>query len=348
MDVSHLYLRAVITFGVFSLSLTPAALENYNEDSYSEDENETGVLQNADAIAGSINSESIGVSETVQYKTAEIADAMQSSDIQTDPAVLFSMVPKDWKNKVVMETSDAESQKAEGECSTNECPDSTSDAQMKTKMQNTESDASNTKQIKTDDSNSTDGNKPLKVNCVERNITGMDNFTLQVLNASQDLMELLNPNSSECTMVLFFTPWCLFSAALAPHFNALPRAFPTLHFLALDASQHSSLSTRFGTVAVPNMLLFQGAKPMARFNHTERTLEPFKAFIFNQSGIEAKPDVTVTEADYEGPLPCTPQTGIDWLLVFSVLYVTAFVIYATMQTDRIRWLVPGQEHEHQE
>ncbi|KAM5171198.1 thioredoxin domain-containing protein 15 isoform 2-T2 [Mantella aurantiaca] len=286
MEMSSLYVRAVITLGVFSLSLTPAIL----------------------------------------------------------------VVPKEMKDKVVMKMPDAlyETHKSEDECSTNECPDGTSDEQMKTKMHNIELDTSNTEQIKTDESNSTDGNKPLKVNCVERNITGMDNFTLQVLNASQDLMELLNPNSSECTMVLFFTPWCRFSAALAPHFNALPRAFPTLNFLALDASQHSSLSTRFGTVAVPNILLFQGAKPMARFNHTERTLEPLKAFIFNQSGIEAKPDVMVTEADYEGPLPCTPQTGIDWLLVFSVLYVTSFVIYATMQTERIRWLIPGQEHEHQE
>ncbi|XP_072256837.1 thioredoxin domain-containing protein 15 [Pyxicephalus adspersus] len=349
MELPYLYLRALITFGVFSLCPTPAALGNYNEDLYTEDKKQTGFLHNTDATAESMNNEQIGVSETVQYKTAEIADAMQSSDIQTDPAVLFSMVPKELKDKVGMETPSAlyETQK-EGECSTNECPESTSGDQIITKTQSTDSESSNTEQIKTEESNSTDGNKPLKVNCVERNITGIDNFTLQIINASQDLMELLNPNSSECSMVLFFTPWCRFSAALAPHFNALPRAFPTLHFLALDASQHSSLSTRFGTVAVPNILLFQGAKPMARFNHTERTLEPLKAFIFNQSGIEAKPDVTVTEADYEGPLPCTPQTGIDWLLVFSVLYVTAFVMYATMQTDRIRWLIPGQEHEHQD
>lgn len=56
---------------------------------------------------------------------------------------------------------------------------------------------------------------------------------------SKDLMEFLNPNSSDCTLVLFYTPWCRFSASLAPHFNSLPRAFPTLRFLALDASQHS-------------------------------------------------------------------------------------------------------------
>ncbi|NWX12272.1 TXD15 protein, partial [Aegotheles bennettii] len=196
--------------------------------------------------------------------------------------------------------------------------------------------------------NGTDSARAPKVTCEERNITGMAQFTLQILNVSQDLMEFLNPNSSDCTLVLFYTPWCRFSASLAPHFNSLPRAFPTLRFLALDASQHSSLSTRFGTVAVPNILLFQGAKPMARFNHTDRTLETLKDFIFNQTGIEAKSDVAVTEADWEGPLPSVLTKGIDWLLLFSMLFLASFVLYATVRTESIRWLIPGQEHEHQE
>ncbi|KFV61263.1 Thioredoxin domain-containing protein 15, partial [Dryobates pubescens] len=199
-----------------------------------------------------------------------------------------------------------------------------------------------------EESNTTDSAKAPKVNCEERNITGIERFTLQILNVSQDLMEFLNPNSSDCTLVLFYTPWCRFSASLAPHFNSLPRAFPTLHFLALDASQHSSLSTRFGTVAVPNILLFQGAKPMARFNHTDRTLETLKDFIFNQTGIEAVSDVAVTKEDWEGPLPSVLTKGIDWLLLFSVLFLASFIMYATVRTESIRWLLPGQEHEHQE
>lgn len=60
-----------------------------------------------------------------------------------------------------------------------------------------------------------------------------------VFHFTQDLMEFLNANSTKCSVVLFFTAWCQFSARLAPHFNALPRTFPGMHFLALDASQHS-------------------------------------------------------------------------------------------------------------
>uniref|UniRef100_A0AAV2JEH8 Thioredoxin domain-containing protein n=1 Tax=Knipowitschia caucasica TaxID=637954 RepID=A0AAV2JEH8_KNICA len=87
--------------------------------------------------------------------------------------------------------------------------------------------------------NTTETTKTFKVTCDKRNVTGVDLFSVQVLNASQDLMEFLSVNSSECSVVLFFTSWCQFSASLAPHFNALPRVFPIMHFLALDASQHS-------------------------------------------------------------------------------------------------------------
>lgn len=65
-------------------------------------------------------------------------------------------------------------------------------------------------------------------------------------------------------------------------------------------------------------------------------------------GIEAQGDVAVTEADWEGPLPSVLTKGIDWLLLFSVLFLAGFVMYATVRTESIRWLIPGQEHEHQE
>ncbi|XP_048022631.1 thioredoxin domain-containing protein 15 [Megalobrama amblycephala] len=196
--------------------------------------------------------------------------------------------------------------------------------------------------------NFTETAKTYKVTCDRRNISGIARFTVHVLNASQDLMELLNANSSECSLVLFYTPWCQFSAGLAPHFNALPRVFPSMHFLALDASQHSSLSTRFGTVAVPNILLFQGAKPMARFNQTDRTLDTLTSFITNQTGFEASPDQSVQEDDRVGPLPAVPVKSIDWLFVFSVLFISGFTLYAILCTDSIRWLIPGQDHEHQD
>ncbi|XP_015239709.1 PREDICTED: thioredoxin domain-containing protein 15 [Cyprinodon variegatus] len=282
-----------------------------------------------------------------QFKTAEIADAVMGTETPVDPSRMESLFPKNVKDITSGFSPPCDE-------SSNQC---VSPAQAEDIEQLDEEESESEQQVTlqmvpahppAEEQNTTETTKTYKVNCDKRNITGMENFSVQVLNTSQDLMDFLNANSSECSVVLFFTTWCQFSANLAPHFNALPRVFPSMHFLALDASQHSSLSTRFGTVAVPNILLFQGAKPMARFNHTDRTLEMLTSFITNQTGFEADANRNVTEADRLGPLPSIPVRGIDWLLVFSILFITGFTVYAILRADSLRWLIPGQEHEHQE
>ncbi|XP_074169632.1 thioredoxin domain-containing protein 15 isoform X2 [Rhinolophus sinicus] len=225
-----------------------------------------------------------------QDAAAEEAGAGLGLDNEGDHMVMLSVIPGEAEDKLSSEPSG-------GTCGAGGDEDSRCDLREglfslasagvsfrdREEEEYTEPEVAESDPAPTEDSNHTDSQKSPKVNCEERNVTGLENFTLKILNVSQDLMDFLNPNGSDCALVLFYTPWCRFSATLAPHFNSLPRAFPALHFLALDASQHSSLSTRFGTVAVPNILLFQGAKPMARFNHTDRTLETLKIFIFNQT-----------------------------------------------------------------
>ncbi|XP_034259671.1 thioredoxin domain-containing protein 15 [Pantherophis guttatus] len=333
---------------VWLLAFLAAAETDETSDLLSEELSETSLPVNPEST--SAHSSSDGHRESVQYRTAEIADAMMSGSLLADHHVVLSVIPSDTKETHLSEadtgTCDAS---ADGECRTKNMASvaqEVSHAQEPIVHPAVVLEAVHPSSA--EDSNNTDGMKTPKVNCEERNVTGITNFTLQILNISQDLMEFLNPNGSDCTLVLFYTPWCRFSANLAPHFNCLPRVFPTLHFLALDASQHSSLSTRFGTVAVPNILLFQGAKPMARFNHTDRTLETLKAFIFNQTGIQPKSDVMVSMEDHVGPLPSTQSKGIDWLLLFSLLFLISFIMYATIRTESIRWLIPGHDQEHQE
>ncbi|XP_059207670.1 thioredoxin domain-containing protein 15 [Centropristis striata] len=281
-----------------------------------------------------------------QFKTAEIADAVMGTETPIDPSDIESLFPKNVKDFQSGFSPPCDENSAQ--CVSPALADKGASLEENNDEPSQQITLDIVRAEPTEEQNTTETAKTYKVNCDKRNITGMDNFTVQVLNASQDLMEFLNANSTECSVVLFFTAWCQFSASLAPHFNALPRVFPSMHFLALDASQHSSLSTRFGTVAVPNILLFQGAKPMARFNHTDRTVETLTSFIANQTGFEAGTDRIVSEADCLGPLPSVPVRSIDWLLVFSVLFITGFTVYAILRTDSIRWLIPGQEHEHQD
>ncbi|KAM6224713.1 LOW QUALITY PROTEIN: thioredoxin domain-containing protein 15 [Rhynchocyon petersi] len=325
-------------------------------------EEESGHVWSEEQPAHSLQAEAVLVSEekpppgpTSQDTSASEANAALELDSSGDHMVMLSVIPGEAEDKLSSETSsgtcgargekDSECKRRENLFSVDSAGTHSPD---KEEEHYPEPGVAESELAPTEESNNTDSQKSPKVSCEERNETALENLTLKILNMSQDLMDFLNPNGSDCTLVLFYTPWCRFSASLAPHFNSLPRAFPSLYFLALDASQHSSLSTRFGTVAVPNILLFQGAKPMARFNHTERTLETLKIFIFNQTGIEAKKNVVVTQADQTGPLPSTLIKSVDWLLVFSLFFLISFVMYATIRTESIRWLIPGHEQEHVE
>ena len=66
---------------------------------------------------------------------------------------------------------------------------------------------------------------------------------VHIVNSSELLAQLgTRANSSivgRCTVVLFYAPWCLFCARLAPHYNALARAFPSLDVVAIDAFHFS-------------------------------------------------------------------------------------------------------------
>ncbi|XP_020367341.1 thioredoxin domain-containing protein 15 isoform X1 [Rhincodon typus] len=295
----------------------------------------------------------------IQFPTAEIADAVLGTGIPSNQEAILSVVQNIKDERSAFELKDTQCTDGNGEnveCSSPDevfpsltyIPFGSQKGELLTKRETGILEPVQVENRAVEEGNATETTRAPKVNCEERNTTGLENFVVQILNSSQDLMDFLNANGTDCSVVLFYTPWCRFSADLGPHFNALPRAFPSLQFLALDASQHSSLSTRFGTVAVPNILLFQGVKPMARFNHTDRTLSTLRAFIFNQTGIEANDAVEVIEQDLSGPLPSVAVRGIDWLLVFSVVFVCSFLIYGTVQSDSIKRLITGQEHEHQD
>lgn len=56
----------------------------------------------------------------------------------------------------------------------------------------------------------------------------------------------------------------------------------------------------------------------------------------------------VTDDDRVGPLLSIPMRSIDWLFVFSVMFLAVFSLYAILRTDSIRLLIPGHEHDHQD
>lgn len=73
-------------------------------------------------------------------------------------------------------------------------------------------------------------------------------FMLQVpkviMANSSTLLKILTPPTSnnastnECVIVLFYSPQCVFSARMAPHYNALARVYPDIAFYAVNAMEY--------------------------------------------------------------------------------------------------------------
>ena len=74
--------------------------------------------------------------------------------------------------------------------------------------------------------------------CVPRNVTQQ---RVRIVT-SAELVQMLGPKNESrgfCAVVMFYAPWCVFCARVAPHYNALARAFPQLDVLAIDAMHFS-------------------------------------------------------------------------------------------------------------
>uniref|UniRef100_A0A2C9JBY6 Thioredoxin domain-containing protein n=2 Tax=Biomphalaria glabrata TaxID=6526 RepID=A0A2C9JBY6_BIOGL len=201
--------------------------------------------------------------------------------------------------------------------------------------------------------NGTDGGKKTRFQCTLKNTTANTQGKVKIVN-STELLEILNFSKNQkvstCVLVMFYAPWCHFCARTAPHYNALARAFPQLDVLAVDTSHFSYLNARFGTVAVPNVMLFH-LRSAVRFNHTIRVLENFSQFVTNNTGLLPDKHVKLEPTDFVGPLPSVVVRGRDWLLWLSWTFVIMCSTYSFVRSHygqncitrlRILW----QEHQH--
>lgn len=197
--------------------------------------------------------------------------------------------------------------------------------------------------------------KKTKFKCISRNMT-LENITseVQIINNTR-LLQILNfeenDTLSDCVLVMFYAPWCRFCSKVAPSYNALARAFPELDVVAVDAAHFSNLNARFGTVSVPNILLFHQSRAVVRFNQTEKKFDNLVSFVKNHTGMEPDISVNVTDDDYTRPLPSVPADETDYLLWISWLFVVIFVSvvfvrssYGQLYINKVKIL--WQEHQH--
>lgn len=126
-----------------------------------------------------------GGGEPVRYRTAEMADAMLGSGLPAQQAVVLSVVPGEARDG---QASAVDKGACDAAAGGDACGGGSSPAAPlgQAGSQGREQAVLETVlPAPAEESNSTDGTKAPKVNCEERNTTGVDRFTLQILNVSQ-------------------------------------------------------------------------------------------------------------------------------------------------------------------
>lgn len=176
--------------------------------------------------------------------------------------------------------------------------------------------------------------------------------TVSLINSTELLhrLSMWNETNNYCALVMFYAPWCTFCARLAPSFNALSRAYPQLDFMAINAISHTGLNARYGSIAVPNILLFHNSKAIARFNATVKNFDTLKEFIYNITNLKADSDIVIEQTDFLGPLPSTASIEVDYLLILSWCFVIllSVIMFLRSRTGyKIFHFIAsfGQEHQ---
>ncbi|XP_063234351.1 thioredoxin domain-containing protein 15 [Bacillus rossius redtenbacheri] len=144
---------------------------------------------------------------------------------------------------------------------------------------------------------------------------------------------------ADCAVVLFHARSCPFSSMAAPHFNALPRAYPGIKMVAVDAMKFHCFNTQYGIVGVPTLMLFHNGRPAAKFNESEYTLEAFSKFVNKYTGLEPRNMLFVKSADFLGPVSSVPTKETDYCLVLSWLFIAVCAGYFFGRSSWWRWLV---------
>lgn len=154
--------------------------------------------------------------------------------------------------------------------------------------------------------------------CTRSNLSQFKEINyVQLVNGSRLTTYLSDSNTTDCFFVLFFVPWCPFSARLAPIFNALPRAFQNLDVLAFDVSKSVGYNTKFGTSAVPMLLMFQQKNVLAKFNYTNKNITEYINFVANTTGFTANHSIEIEVSDFDGPVPSVSVKRFDYYLFVS-------------------------------
>lgn len=163
--------------------------------------------------------------------------------------------------------------------------------------------------------------------------------------------------SATCSITLFFASWCEFSAAAAPHYNALARVFPQMKLYAVDSGEHHSLNTQFGVMAVPSIFVFHNGRPLYKYNYSEYNLASFTQTFSLLTGLEPINVTELTAEDMSGPVPSVAVITTNYYLVLAWVFTLTTASWHISKSRWLTWAVESVrnawreaeiQHEHEE
>lgn len=174
------------------------------------------------------------------------------------------------------------------------------------------------------DSNS----NPQKQRCAyNRNSSHIYNTQAIMMNMSSFATYVDKQREDECSVVLFYATWCPFSMKMTQNYNALGRIFTNIDVVAVDVvTQTNSFMTKYGTVAVPMLLLFQGGRVVSSYTLPNTTLPALLEYVARQTklSIPQHADSYDVIAAMEGPVPVALLLQTNWVLIGSVAFLILF------------------------
>lgn len=197
--------------------------------------------------------------------------------------------------------------------------------------------------------NATSGNFSETANNTQKLVQCIMNFgssEVQLVNDTELIKLLISQsnitsrdNPAQCILVLFYSKHCPFSSMAAPHFNALPRAFPDVKFVAINAMVYHLFNTQNGIVGVPSVMLFHNGRQVGKYNETDYTLDLFSKFITKYTGIPALEKSFVISGDFAGPVISAPSKEVDVFLIISWLFIILCGAYYFSKSRLWKWIV---------
>lgn len=156
---------------------------------------------------------------------------------------------------------------------------------------------------------------------------------LVILNASE-IAETLSAARNECSLLIFYSPHCMFSARSAPYLNGIARYYPNISVLALQINESSTVNMKYGIVAIPTVLLLHNSRAIAKLNHTNATsLDVLAAFIEKHTGIPQVQNMTLLPIDRIGPLPSEVVERPNYLLLVAWIFTIFAFIYLLLRSS---------------